>query len=106
MGISALQQEGFTGSFTFSTQVGVQVRELSLYYDNQGRVTEQNSRVILGQVIRGPGNYGFREAIIADDNWTLTFDQWAADPPAADNGIRTHVELVYSLMTQIVLDAP
>lgn len=106
MSISSLQQEGFAGCLTFKNQVGIQVRELSLYYDNQGRITEPNSRFLLGQVIRDPNNFGFNTTIIADENWPLTFDSWATDPPAADNTIRTHIELVYPLMTQIVVDTP
>jgi hypothetical protein len=106
MSISSLQQEGFTGCLTFMNQVGIQVRELSLYYDNQGRITDPNSRFLLGQVIRNPNNFGFHTTIIADDNWPLSFDAWSEDPAAADNTIRTYIELVYTLMTQIIVDAP
>jgi hypothetical protein len=104
VGISAMQQEGFTGSISFGSQVGIEVRKLSLYYDNQGRVTDPNSRYLLSQVIRNPTGYAFNTTIIADGTWDLSYDAWAADPEAASATISQHIELVYSLLTQIVVD--
>jgi hypothetical protein len=107
MAISTLQQEGLGLSPSFQAQVWNQVKWLARYFDNQHPDLDATNKRILADALRSPQSYGFPGAIIADDAWNLTFDTWAADPPAYDEvPIRAQVQLVFGLLTGFVEPAP
>jgi hypothetical protein len=107
MAISTLQQEGLGMSPSFMAQVWAQVKWYALYVDNQNPDLDPNAKQTLAQVIRSPASYGFEKAIIADDSWNLTFDTWAANPPAFDEQpIRAQVQAKFSLLTGFELPPP
>jgi len=55
----------------------------------------------LAQVSRTPQSYGFASVIVTDNNWNLTYDAWAADPPGADVEIESFVQTHWLMLTGI-----
>jgi len=60
----------------------------------------------LAQAARTPQSYGFPAVIVNDNNWSLTYDNWANDPPAANGTIETFVNTHWLLLTGIVEPVP
>jgi hypothetical protein len=103
MAITELQKEGYAGSPSFRRQVAGCVREFTLYLNNQHPDLDDQRRRILQQVSNNPDAYNFPENVIADINWTLGYDAWAADAPAAKASIDGFVQALYGLMTGFYL---
>jgi len=99
MSISALQREGFAAAQSFHNQVNGIVVEYALYLNNQNPNQEAASRNLLARVIQSPQGYAFPQTIVADSTWALTYDAWAADPPAADGAINGGVQAIFGLLT-------
>ena len=64
------------------------------------------TRNALGQVAKLPASYGFTSVIVTDDNWALTYDGWAANPPGADGVIESSVQAHWLMLTGIKQPAP
>jgi hypothetical protein len=97
--ISALQKEGFLGSDTFKNQVFTIVTKETVYKSETIADLDQPSLDQLARVIRSVNTYGFEVTCVNDVNWDVTFDVWAADPPAQDNKISGLVNQHYALLT-------
>jgi hypothetical protein len=107
MAISTLMQEGLGLSPSFQAQVWNQVKWYALYLDNQHPDLDPNSKSILAAAVRSPQSYGFPAAIVADETWSLTYDQWAANPPSFDEQpIRAQVQAKFNLLTGFVTPKP
>jgi len=97
--ISQLQKDGFGRSTTFTEQVnGIVIKE-ALYKSSTMPDLDQQSINALANVIRAPASYGFPQVIVSDVNWDVTYDVWAADPPAQDDKISGLVNLHFHLLT-------
>ena len=99
MSISFLIQAAFVTSVDFAMQVSGIVKQEALYKVDTMPDLDQGSRDILASVVRAPQQLGFAETIIADVSWNVTYDTWAADPPAQDEVIRGGISKYFGLLT-------
>jgi hypothetical protein len=98
MGISVLQREALGRASQFVEQVNGIVVQQALYQFEQNPDMEEIERQALNQVVRVPSNYGFVQTILCDAGWTLTYDQWAADPPGSEGAILAGVQKAWPLL--------
>lgn len=106
MGISQLQREAFTRVQSFRDQVDGNVTEYALYLNNQNPDLDPSNRSVLAGVIRAANSYGFPQTVVADVNWTIQYDAWAADPASANQAISAGVQAVFGLLTGYNPPAP
>jgi len=98
-GISALQQSAFLNSTNFKSQVDGLVVQYALYLNNQHPNMNLANKNVIANIIRNPNTYGFYEAIVADTNWSTTYDVWATDPAAQNQPISGLVQAIFNLLT-------
>lgn len=101
MAISTLQRSALVTSQNFSDQVNGIVRQEALYKGEQVTGTDeaaQAQRERLSQVVRDPAGFGFVQSVVADTAWGVTYDTWAADPPATDGAIQGTVQKFWALL--------
>jgi hypothetical protein len=99
MGVSQLQREAYNRVQSFRDQVDGNVVEYALYLNNQHPDLDSANRNVLANVIRNANSYGFPQTIVADSNWAVTYDAWAADPTSAAGAINGGVQAVFGLLT-------
>lgn len=104
MAISLLQRTAFIKSDDFNNQVNGIVSRTAIYrtgaWTDAGHM-DDGTRSLLAQAARAPDSYGFTPVIVTDNNWGMTYDQWAADPPAADGVIEGAVQTHWLMLTNI-----
>ena len=102
MTIGLLQRNAFITSIDFQNQVDGIVAKTAIYRTGAWEANmDDNTRSLLAQVARSPQSYGFTSVIVTDNNWALTYDAWAADPPGADGEIESKVQAHWLLLTGI-----
>jgi ABC-type phosphate transport system substrate-binding protein len=104
MAVSLLQRNAFVTSDDFNDQVNGIVSKTAIYrtgiWTDAGNM-DDNTRNLLAQVARSPESYGFTSVIVTDNNWNMTYDAWATDPPGADDDIESKVQAHWLLLTGI-----
>jgi len=102
MSISLLQRNAFTTSEGFVDQVNGIVAKTAIYRTGAWEANmDDNTRSLLAQVAKSPESYSFPSVIVTDNNWNMTYDAWADDPPGADTEIETKVQAHWLLLTGI-----
>jgi hypothetical protein len=102
MSISLLLRSAFIGSDDFNEQVNGIVSKTAIYRVGAWESNmDDNTRALLAQVAKSPQSYGFTSVIVTDNNWNMTYDAWAADPPGADGEIESKVQAHWLLLTGI-----
>lgn len=100
MAISVLQREAFAVSTSFNQQVNGIVSQESLYkYGLWQANLDEAQRLQFARVIQQPGTFGFAATIVSANTWEVSFDTWAADPPAQNGAIQAAIESVFVLLT-------
>jgi len=104
--ITLLQRNAFVTSADFLAQVNGVVSRTAIY--RVGAWAEPPKPPLddtimnaLANVARSPQNYGFPSVIVTDNNWNMTYDVWAADPPGADAEIESKVQAHWLMLTGI-----
>jgi hypothetical protein len=96
-------------SADFNHQVDGIVARTAIYRSSawaQAAPLDDQTRNALAQVAKTPSAAGFTSVIVADDNWSLTYDRWALNPPDADGEIASKVQTHWLLLTGIQEPAP
>lgn len=106
MAISLLQRAAFVASVDFNHQVDGIVAKTAIYRSSAWAPLDDATRNALAQVAKTPSAAGFTSVIVADDNWSLTYDGWALNPPDADGEIESKVQTHWLLLTGIKEPAP
>jgi hypothetical protein len=107
MPITQLQQRGLESCMDFQNQVHGIVEYQALQLAKEYKDTlDANGRQLLSRVQQQPNSFGFVSTILADGDWSLTFDAWEADTAAAGSNILTGVETWFSFCTGFVPPAP
>ena len=106
MSISLLQRDAFVKSDDFNQQVDGIVAKTAIYRAGAWLHMDDVTRSLLAQVSRSPQSSGFTSVIVTDNNWQLTYDQWAADPPGADATIESFVQTHWLMLTGIKEPVP
>ena len=101
MALRSLQIAAFVSSPDFNTQVNNVVAKTAIYRSSAWANLDDNTRNALGQAAKSPASYGFTPVIVTDNNWMMTYDDWAADPPGADVVIESFVQTHWLLLTGI-----
>jgi len=106
MAISSLLRDAFITSVNFQNQVNGIVSKQALHMADSWTYIDAGTRNMLAQAARTPQSYGFTGVIVNDNNWSLTYDAWANDPPGANGVIETFVNTHWLLLTGIVEPVP
>lgn len=106
MAINVLQREAFLKSDDFNAQVDGIVAKTGIYRSGAWQYVDEFTRQQLAQVAKSPQSFGFTSVMVTDNNWTLTYDAWTADPPGADAVIESFVQTHWLLLTGIVEPGP
>jgi len=101
MAISTLMQSAFNKSDEFVAQVESYVKRLATQRNNTWTPMDDNTRSLLSQVAKTPQSYSFPSVIIADEDWFVTYDPWAANPTQWDEQISIYVEKYWLMLTGI-----
>lgn len=101
MSISALQRDAFIKSDNFNEQVNGVLAKTAIYRAGAWVGLDDMAVQSLANVARSPASYGFTSVIVTDNNWSLTYDAWAADPAAADGEIESKVQTHWLMLTGI-----
>lgn len=99
MAIATLQREALSTNSAFRAQVNEAVRTEALSKNTP--TLDDKNRSIIASVSRTPDAFAFPETIVADVDWAIKFDAYAADPTTAaiNTAIQSNVEKVFNLLT-------